>query len=84
MKGTAALRNLVAVLAVALLTLAARSAEACSVCVSATDETRQAYYVTTVLMMLLPFLLLGGLGYWLRRVAVAARARAEQAGTPTS
>jgi uncharacterized membrane protein len=83
-KRTAALRNLVAVLAVALPIVVARSAEACSVCVSATEETRQAYYVTTVLMMLLPFLLLGGLGYWLRRAARAERARVEQADSLAS
>jgi hypothetical protein len=44
------------------------SARACGVCVSATEETRQAYYLTTVLMMTVPFALLAGIVIWLRRV----------------
>lgn len=69
--------------AVVLLTAAiatwARSAEACSVCLSATDETREAYYLTTVVMMSLPFVLLGALVYWLRKAAARG---AEVRGTP--
>ena len=40
---------------------------ACSVCVSASEQTREAYYLTTVLMMTLPFALLAGIVFWLRR-----------------
>ena len=47
----------------------AQSAEACSVCLSATEATREAYYLTTVLLMLLPFAFLGALVYWLRKAA---------------
>jgi hypothetical protein len=47
----------------------APSADACSVCLSATEETREAYYLTTVLLMSLPFALLGTLFYWLRKAA---------------
>jgi hypothetical protein len=63
------LRRAAALLLAATFTAWTRSAEACSVCLSATDETREAYYVTTVLMMLLPFVLLGALVYWLRKAA---------------
>lgn len=50
-------------------------AQACSVCVSASEETRQAYYVTTLLMMGLPFALLAGIVFWLRRMLGAPRDR---------
>jgi hypothetical protein len=45
---------------------------ACPVCLSATDGTREAYYGTTALLMVLPPLLFGSIVYWLYR---AARAR---------
>jgi nitrate reductase gamma subunit len=45
------------------------TASACSMCLSATEETRQAYYGTTALLALLPLLLIGGFGFWLRRLA---------------
>lgn len=44
-------------------------AEACSTCLSASDETREAYYASTALMAVLPLAMIGGLGYWLRRVS---------------
>lgn len=47
----------------------ARVVEACSVCVSATDGTREAYYGTTALMMLVPFAALAVIAFWLRRAA---------------
>ena len=47
----------------------AGGAEACSVCNSATDETREAYYITTAIMMALPFILLGALVFWLVRAS---------------
>ncbi len=53
----------------ALAALWAGSAEACGVCISASDETRMAYYITTALMMALPFLFLGSLAFLLVRGA---------------
>jgi hypothetical protein len=49
------------------------AAWACAVCLSATEATRDAYYGTTVLLILLPFVLAGFLIFWLRRVARAQR-----------
>jgi uncharacterized membrane protein len=60
----------------ALLLLRADAALACAVCLSATDQTREAYYGTTVLLMLLPMLIIGVLGFWLRRAARAQRGAA--------
>ncbi len=51
------------------VTLFARNALACSVCISATEETREAYYGTTILLMLLPFLILATFGGWLYRLS---------------
>ncbi len=42
-------------------------AQACSVCFVASDEVRKAYYLTTVLMILVPTALLAGIGFWLHR-----------------
>lgn len=42
-------------------------AAACSVCFSATEEARGAYYLTTALMMAVPLLLLAAIGFWLYR-----------------
>ncbi len=63
------LRRFVVVLLAAAIATWTQSAEACSVCLSATEETREAYYLTTVLLMLLPFVFLGVLLYWLRKAA---------------
>ena len=46
-----------------------QAALACSVCFSATEETREAYYLTTALLGSLPLLMAVGLVLWLRRVA---------------
>jgi hypothetical protein len=59
----------VSVLLAAAIATWTQSADACGVCLSATEETREAYYVTTVLLMLLPFVLLGALLFWLRKAA---------------
>ena len=61
------LRRFVSVLLAAVIATWTQSAEACSVCLSATEGTREAYYLTTVLLMLLPFVFLGALLYWLRK-----------------
>ncbi len=63
-----------ALLLTAALLVGARSALACAVCLSGGEQTREAYYISTVLMMLSPFLLLGLLLFWLRRMARAQRA----------
>jgi hypothetical protein len=50
-------------------------AAACSVCLSATDETREAYYATTALLAVLPFALVGGIALWLRHYALRSARR---------
>jgi hypothetical protein len=45
------------------------AATACSSCFVASDAARNAYYLTTVLLILVPFLLLGSILLWLRRAA---------------
>jgi hypothetical protein len=52
-----------------LSTAWARTASACAMCLSASDETREAYYATTALLALLPVLLVVGFGLWVRRAA---------------
>ncbi|MDP3936842.1 MAG: hypothetical protein Q8R92_01755 [Deltaproteobacteria bacterium] len=47
--------------------LAPRAALACAVCFDLTSRARDAYYGTTILLILLPFGILGGLIYWLVR-----------------
>ena len=63
----------------ALVVLGTGDASACGVCISASEETRIAYYVTTVLMMALPFVFLGALVIWLVRGARSQRERQEAA-----
>lgn len=56
-----------ATLLLSILVFHPESAAACSVCFSATEEARNAYYLTTALMMAVPVLLLAGIGFWLYR-----------------
>ncbi len=43
-------------------------AQACAVCMaSKDDDTRTAYVIATAFMTLMPFVLLGGFLWWLRR-----------------
>jgi hypothetical protein len=72
------------VLVVAALVAGARSAAACSVCFSASEEARAAYYGTTALLILLPLLMVGGLVYWLHRVARAQQSAAAGADPSTA
>ncbi len=51
----------------------ARVAAACSVCFSATDAAREAYYSTTAFMILLPIALVASIGVWLYRASRRAR-----------
>ncbi len=54
----------------ALLASGPRVALACSVCSAGRDdETRAAFLATTGLLTVLPFVLVGGLVWWLRRRA---------------
>lgn len=66
------LASSVAFLSVLLLNV--EPARACSVCFSATDEARVAYYLTTALMMVVPLLLLAAIGFWLYRSFAKQRA----------
>ncbi len=40
---------------------------ACAVCLSATDEYREAFTLTTAILTALPLLMIGSLVFWLRR-----------------
>ena len=40
---------------------------ACAVCFSASEETLEAFYVTTIFLTLLPFVMLFSIGYWIYR-----------------
>ena len=54
-------------LAGAALFTAPSSARACAVCFDLADRAREAYYETTVLLLIVPFTILGGILYWLRK-----------------
>ncbi len=72
------LRLALAWLAAFLLAGAPRAAEACSVCMSGRDdETRAAFLGTTVLLSILPLLLIGGIAWWVWRLARRQAAEAE-------
>lgn len=61
-------------LAFALLSLllAPADAWACAVCLSMRDEARQAFKDTAIFLTLLPFVFVGGIGWWVRRALRAA------------
>ena len=42
-------------------------AYACAVCFSGTEESLQAYYITTAFLTLLPVLMLASIAYWIYR-----------------
>lgn len=44
-----------------------RIVEACAVCFSGKEESLEAFYLTTVLLTLLPLVMLSLIGYWLYR-----------------
>jgi hypothetical protein len=57
-------------LAAALVLAAPRAGMACAVCLgSQSDLARKAFFGTTMLLTLLPFVLIGGLIWWVRRRA---------------
>ena len=43
------------------------TAYSCAVCFSGSEESLQAYYLTTVFLTLLPVLMLASIGYWIYR-----------------
>ena len=43
------------------------AANACAVCFSASEETLEAFYVTTIFLTLLPVVMLFSIGYWIYR-----------------
>ena len=51
----------------------AQPALACSVCFVSKKENLMAFFATGVLLSLLPFVLVGGIGLWLYRQAKAQR-----------
>ena len=44
-----------------------RAANACAVCFSGSEETLEAFYVTTIFLTLLPVVMLFSIGYWIYR-----------------
>jgi len=50
-----------------LLILIPNLAKACAVCFSGKEETLEAFYITTVLLTLLPIIMLALIGIWLYR-----------------
>lgn len=62
-----------AVLAAAALLLAARNAAACAMCLSFQGAQRQAYYVTTLILLAVPLGIAGAFAFWLYRAARASR-----------
>lgn len=66
---TLALRQIFFATFVLLTVMAPSSLWACSVCFLAKKDNLVAYFATGVLLSVLPFLLIGGLGLWLYRQA---------------
>jgi hypothetical protein len=62
-----------AVLAATALLLAARNAAACAKCLSFQGAQRQAYYVTTLILLAVPLGIAGVFAFWLYRAARASR-----------
>lgn len=56
-----------AALTLAIVSFAIRSTYACSVCSVTNEESRYAYYATTVLLSLLPLLMIGGVVYYIAK-----------------
>ncbi len=50
-----------------VLLCAPQVADACAVCLSATDEYRDTFAITTALLTALPLLMVGSIILWLRR-----------------
>jgi len=61
----------------------APSALACPSCLSGDEDTRIAYYGTTIVLIAVPLLFLGVILGWLRRAARRAETRTEAGGRST-
>ena len=66
-------------LVIASIFMAPSSARACSVCFDLADRAREAYYGTTVLLLLVPMAFIVGIGIWLRRAALRQAGKDESA-----
>jgi hypothetical protein len=75
-------RGLLVAGAAAALLQAAGDASACSVCFSGDEQTRHAYYLTTALLIALPFGVFGALLLWLWRASRAQRLQAAGSSVP--
>lgn len=65
-------------LAGALLVLVPEAAQACAVCFqSQSDASRVAFIASTAAMTFLPLIVIGALGWWIRRQFVKAELEAE-------
>lgn len=51
----------------ALATMVPDPALACAICFSGAEDTLVAFYTTALLLTLLPFALIGGIGFWFYR-----------------
>jgi hypothetical protein len=67
------MRPLAPALLLAALLLVPEIVGACPFCLSGTDEAREAYWDTTILLALLPVALVAGAALWLRHIARLAR-----------
>ncbi len=54
-----------------------RAAQACAVCIGRDANTQRAFLVGTLLLSALPFFLIGGLAWWIRRRARIVAAERE-------
>jgi hypothetical protein len=52
----------------------ARSAAACAMCLSSKGAQRDAYYLTTLILLAVPLGIVGTVAFWLYRAARASRA----------
>ncbi len=50
-----------------IFSLLPERANACAVCFTATEETLEAFYATTIILTLLPLVMVSSIVYWLYR-----------------
>jgi len=55
------------IIIVLYISIVPKIVEACAVCFSGKEESLEAFYLTTVLLTLLPLVMLSSIGYWLYR-----------------
>lgn len=76
------LRHSIPVLALAFLVFLPEALSACPVCFDPNDENRRAFITTAIFLTLMPFGILGGAGWWLRRRFRQLSSNAELRGKP--